>query len=332
MTKYNVIRLLSLLVLVAALPVYAFFETARMQGAQVAMRQGYLADGAEMYVENCVRCHGVGGEGIGAMPTLNNPALAGADGELLYRTIAHSPHGTIMAAWHVDEGGILSDYQVEGLVAIIQDADWGRVGRLAAVRGVVNPTPEPAEPISIAALYGPTSSRGDNLPTRIDPSVEAALMSDMMAAGDPHECSACHEEPTVHADRFGLQCARCHGLVSWKPALLTRHTFLLDHGDEGPVACQTCHIENYVTHTCYECHDHQPDEMDQVHRDEGILEVENCIECHPTGREGEANRLRGSQASRPDDSGGADSVANSDFRQFLNSLVRQPGPAGAGDN
>jgi mono/diheme cytochrome c family protein len=332
MTKYNLIGLLSLLVLVVALPVYAFYETARMQGAQVAMREQHLADGAEMYVENCVRCHGVGGEGIGATPALNNPGLAGADGELLYRTIAHSPHGTIMAAWHVDEGGILSDYQVEGLVAVIQDAYWERVGRLAAARGVVNPTPAPAEPASIAALYGPASSRGAGPASQIDPSAEAALMTDMLAAGDPHQCSACHEEPTIHADRFGLQCARCHGLVSWKPALLTRHTFLLDHGEEGPVACQTCHTENYVTHTCYECHDHQPDEMAQVHRDEGILEFESCVECHPTGREGEADRLRGVQASRRDDSGTANTVANSDFGRFLNSLVQQPGATEAGEH
>jgi mono/diheme cytochrome c family protein len=331
MTKYNLIGLLSLLVLVAALPVYAFFETARMEEAKVALRQQYLADGAAMYVENCVRCHGVAGEGVGAMPALNNPAMVGADGELLYRTIAHSPHGTIMAAWHVDEGGILSDYQVEGLVAIIQEADWGRTGRLAAIRGVTNPTPPPAEPVSVAVLYGPSSARGEHAPERVDPSVEAALMSDLIPAGDPHECSACHEEPVVHADRFGLQCARCHGLISWKPALLTRHTFLLDHGDEGAVACQTCHTENYTTHTCYECHDHQPDEMAQVHRDEGILDYENCVECHPTGREGEADGLRGSQAARPSASGSAGTVANSDFRQFLNSLVRQPAPATTGD-
>jgi mono/diheme cytochrome c family protein len=322
MTKYNVIGLVSLLVLVAALPVYAFFETARMQGAQVTMR--------EMYVENCVRCHGVGGEGIGATPALNNPALAGADGELLYRTIAHSPHGTIMAAWHIDEGGILSDYQVEGLVTVIQDAAWERVGRVAALHGVTNPTPEPAEPISVAALYGPAGTRGNSPPSRIDPSVEAALMSDRIPAADPHECSACHEEPTVHAARFGLQCARCHDLISWTPALLTRHTFLLDHGDEGPVACQTCHTENYVTHTCYECHDHQPDEMGQVHRDEGILEFESCVECHPTGREGEANRLRGVQASRPDGPGDTNTVANSDLDQFLNSLAPQTGDVEGG--
>lgn len=266
MNRYHVIALIALFILVVALPVYALREPQRMEQAQTDWQQELVGYAASIYVEHCSLCHGVAGEGIGAMPALNNPGLAQANRRLLYRTIAHSPHGTPMAAWHLDEGGVLmNSYQVEGLVALIQHADWPQVGEIATARGLA-----PAAPI---------------------PVVEMASL-EIMAEPDPHECRACHEEPLVHAGLFGLNCARCHTLQTWKPAFLSRHVFLLDHGGQGQVACQTCHTQTYAAHTCYECHDHQPEQMREVHAREDIVAIENCVECHPTGRAGEAGELR----------------------------------------
>jgi mono/diheme cytochrome c family protein len=265
MRRYDLISLIALLILVAAVPVYLVQEPDRMDRAQAALREQFVANGAVMYVENCVTCHGPTGEGVGAMPALNR--LASADSDVLHRTIAHSPHGSAMAYWHVDEGGVLNDYQVVGLVTLIQNADWLQVGELAAINGVA-PTTLAARKTDIEALEG--------------------------VGEDPHECRACHEEPEVHADRFGLNCARCHTLQAWKPALLTRHTFLLDHGGEGQVACQTCHTYSYSEHTCYECHDHTPEQMEEAHAKEEIFEFENCAVCHPTGQEGEGELFRAS--------------------------------------
>jgi mono/diheme cytochrome c family protein len=269
MRRYELISLVALLALVAALPIYMVRESDRMARGQAAMRQQFVADGAVLYVENCVLCHGTSGEGIGAMPALNT--LSSAEYNVLYRTIAHAPHGSAMASWHVDEGGPLNNYQVEGLVTLIQNADWPRVSDLASRQGVTPPAPA-ALKADIAALEG--------------------------TGEDPHECRACHEEPEVHADRFGLNCARCHTLQAWKPALLTRHTFLLDHGDEGQVACQTCHTASYSGYTCYECHDHTPEGMADVHTQEGIYELEPCAGCHPTGRPGEGEIYRDSYEHR----------------------------------
>jgi mono/diheme cytochrome c family protein len=275
MNKYTVVSLAALLVVVAALPVYALLEAGRMEGAQTALAERYVAEGADMYVENCASCHGADGKGIGAMPALNNPGLAKADREVLYDTIAHSPHGTVMAAWHVDEGGSLNSFQVEGLVTLIMNADWTEVSRLATVKGFREP------------------AAGD----------AAADLAVMEGSGeDPHECRACHEEPSVHAERFGLNCSRCHTLEAWKPALLLRHTFALDHGGQGQVACQTCHTESYATNICYGCHDHEAAEMQAVHEAEGIVDLEPCAECHPTGASGEARELGyglGEQSSGP---------------------------------
>jgi mono/diheme cytochrome c family protein len=270
MNKYDFISFNALLVLIIALPIYAAFDPIRMEQAQQKTRRQLLLEGSEIYVQNCAYCHGANGEGAGSMPSLNHPGLIEADYDMIYKTIAHSPHGSKMATWHIDEGGILNDYQVDSLVTLIKYGDWVEVSELAIHRGFETP------PLVAA----------DNEFAMLEPGDEA----------DPHECRSCHEEPDVHANRFGLNCARCHTLVAWKPALLTRHTFELDHGNEGNVACETCHTETYADHTCYECHDHQPEHMKQVHAEQQIYEIADCAQCHPTGRPGEAGQYTNSQA------------------------------------
>ena len=102
-------------------------------------------------------------------------------------------------------------------------------------------------------------------------------------AGTPADCSGCHAEPAVHADQFGLDCARCHTALAWLPARLSIHTFPLDHGQEGRNDCQSCHKQRYDEYTCTNCHAHEPLEIRSVHITAGILEFESCIECHPRG-------------------------------------------------
>ena len=261
------IGLAALLVFVIAFPVYGFTESQRMARAKVLLQESYVIDGIELYVTNCASCHGADGAGIGMIPGLNNPALAKAQADALTKTIARSIHGTAMASWHIDEGGLLTDFQVKKLVTLIQNADWAMVGRVAAVRGYVEPM-KPAIENGLSFLETETEE-------------------------DPHRCVACHEDPEMHADLFGINCARCHNTVAWVPAVLTRHDFALDHGGTGEVDCKTCHPANYQTYDCYGCHnDHQADEMQTAHEAEGILEFAACANCHPTGAAGEADRLR----------------------------------------
>jgi hypothetical protein len=110
-------------------------------------------------------------------------------------------------------------------------------------------------------------------------------------AGVSTVCSDCHVEPEVHAGIFGFKCERCHTAVAWLPAELTLHTFLVDHGEKKPkpvseINCENCHVGTYTEYPCYSCHDEQ--EMRDFHVEVDIVAYENCIDCHPTGREGEA--------------------------------------------
>ncbi len=108
----------------------------------------------------------------------------------------------------------------------------------------------------------------------------------------PAECAACHEEPTFHAGAFPPTCADCHATESWTPARFDLpHTFPMNHGARlgKPNTCQTCHPTTVQEYTCYTCHN--PTRVAQEHREEGILNFQNCTQCHPTGREEEAERF-----------------------------------------
>jgi len=102
-------------------------------------------------------------------------------------------------------------------------------------------------------------------------------------AGTPQECISCHEEPVVHAGIFGQDCGRCHAATAWYPAELTNHTFVVDHGVDIRPTCETCHKHTYTEYLCSSCHD--PDEMKVIHLQEGIYDLHECIECHPSGSE-----------------------------------------------
>lgn len=140
MNRYHLSTLIGLLILVVGLPLYARSEPARMDTAQIDLRQQFVSDAAVMYVENCALCHGAAGEGIGPNPALDNEGLRSADYDMLYKTIARGRYDTAMTAWHVDEGGIYNDYEIEELVALIRYVDWPEVGELAAQRGLIPPS------------------------------------------------------------------------------------------------------------------------------------------------------------------------------------------------
>lgn len=110
----------------------------------------------------------------------------------------------------------------------------------------------------------------------------------------PKECVRCHAEPEFHLNLFGVDCAACHTTDAWTPAAFDdSHTFPIDHGENGYSSCRTCHPSVLNAYTCYECHEHSPGEIEAEHREEGISNFNDCVECHPTGREEEGERSNG---------------------------------------
>ena len=264
MNRYTFLGLLALVVLVMVIPFYAFQEQNRLLNAQADLQEQYVQNGSALYLEFCAGCHGPDGEGVGLNPALNRLGMSQADPDTLFQIIARATHGSAMASWHLSEGGIFNDYQIRELVTLIRYGDWVKVNAMAQEQGL----------------------EFDSLPTVKVEDISTSMLTET----DPHQCIACHEEPKVHTGDFGLDCVRCHSLTAWNPASLTRHTFRLDHGDQGEVACETCHIAKYTENTCYECHEHTPEDVKDVHEGEGIFDYENCIACHPTGKKGEGRQ------------------------------------------
>lgn len=102
--------------------------------------------------------------------------------------------------------------------------------------------------------------------------------------GTPTECVACHIQDDVHLGQFGTNCAMCHTTEGWERPTF-EHTFPLDHGGLGEIACVTCHTEqnNFQLYTCYNCHDPQDIVRQHAFAEMMGTDITDCARCHPTG-------------------------------------------------
>ncbi len=129
--SYRIEILLGLLgtaIIVFALAFYIASEPDRIVTSQEQILNTQLDDAMTLYAENCAVCHGLNGEGIGATPPLNAPALQSIAYEDLYKVISRGRFDTAMPAWSKEDGGPLSDYQIGELVALIESGDWNETG------------------------------------------------------------------------------------------------------------------------------------------------------------------------------------------------------------
>ncbi len=104
-------------------------------------------------------------------------------------------------------------------------------------------------------------------------------------------CEGCHANPedSLHRKISG-NCSQCHTVDGWKPATF-RHDDYFRFDRHHKSDCESCHINNdYNDYTCYGCHEHSRSKIRGEHREEGIYDYENCVECHRSGDEDEAKR------------------------------------------
>jgi len=124
----SLIGLGATMLIAAGLGWYMLNEPTRIVSAQEDVLAVQLDEAMTLYAENCAVCHGLNGEGIGATPALNNPALVTMPFEEIQKTIARGRYQTAMPAWSLLDGGPLSDYQIDELVLLIQYGDWAETG------------------------------------------------------------------------------------------------------------------------------------------------------------------------------------------------------------
>ncbi len=170
--------ILGTLLIALALGLYILHEPARLEQAQSDILSAQLDDAMTLYAENCAVCHGLNGEGIGATPPLDNPGLRSMSFDDLYKVIARGRFDTAMPAWSKDDGGPLSDYQIEELVALVQSGDWQETGDRVVNLGLAPLIPFTAEPDP--ALVAAVASLPDGATLQAAIGIYAA------------QCVACH--------------------------------------------------------------------------------------------------------------------------------------------
>jgi hypothetical protein len=122
----------------------------------------------------------------------------------------------------------------------------------------------------------------------------------LLAADIADQCDTCHTRPgdALHR-RIEGDCDTCHTQQRWQPASFDhdRH-FVLDWAHDA--SCDTCHVNNdYAAYTCYGCHAHSRAGVRAEHLEEGIYDFEDCVACHRSGDEDEAEyRMRYGGESR----------------------------------
>jgi mono/diheme cytochrome c family protein len=149
--------MLATVLIATGLLVYTFQEPERLVTAQAAQVQSDLDSAMSLYAENCAVCHGLSGEGLGAAPPLNSAALRDSDPASLAKIIARGLYATSMPAWSKEDGGPLSDYQINQLVTLILAGDWQQTQDRVVNMGLApqvpfNTEPDPQIVAGLAAL------------------------------------------------------------------------------------------------------------------------------------------------------------------------------------
>lgn len=151
--------ILATIALAAIIPYYIVTEPIRQEEIRLDLQARAITEATDLYAQNCVVCHGAAGEGIGSFPALDSDGLRTMPAEEILKVIERGRDNTQMAAWSLEEGGVLTGAQAEYLVTLIQTGSWGAVELRVADLGLTPPLPEKMEIteemlVSISSLEG----------------------------------------------------------------------------------------------------------------------------------------------------------------------------------
>ncbi len=122
------------------------------QGSEVA-RPEMVMEFSSLYRSNCAGCHGSEGSG-GAAVSLADPVyLAVADDVVVRKAVSNGVRETAMPAFARQSGGMLTNEQIEALVAGIRSR-WAKPDILRGTRPPPYSDPEPGDPQRGAEVYG----------------------------------------------------------------------------------------------------------------------------------------------------------------------------------
>jgi cytochrome c oxidase cbb3-type subunit 3 len=111
-----------------------------------------IKDFTFLYARNCSGCHGPDGKGAAAVGLGDPVYLAIADDATIRRVTAHGVPGTTMPAFAQHFGGMLTDEQINVIVAGIRSS-WARPNALRDAAAPPYAAPNPGDPKHGASVY-----------------------------------------------------------------------------------------------------------------------------------------------------------------------------------
>ncbi len=114
--------------------------------------------------------------------------------------------------------------------------------------------------------------------------------------GKDTKCFSCHSSdyqgsrnPNHQEAGYPTDCSQCHQdtHTSFNQATFNHPLALI--GGHADLSCRECHSENnnYSVFICTDCHAHQRQDMNRLHRDRGVSGYNynslSCYSCHPQG-------------------------------------------------
>lgn len=111
------------------------------------------------------------------------------------------------------------------------------------------------------------------------------------------QCQECHKSPAdpLHRQITG-NCTQCHSQEKWTPATFEHDKFFTLDRDHS-ARCVTCHeLNDYTRYTCFNCHEHTPENVRRKHIKEGMRSFDNCVECHRSGNKHDTRGKHGGKS------------------------------------
>lgn len=170
------IAFIGTLMIVAGLGIAVVSESGRQTAASENLHTAMVAEGVDLYAQNCVACHGASGEGVASYPPLTTATAM--DAQILYNTVERGRYNTAMAAFGIEEGGILTGMQIESLVVMLQAETWDTIAARVAELGLTPPQ------ILVAEIPAETFALVEALPDG------ATLATGLTVYAE--NCAACH--------------------------------------------------------------------------------------------------------------------------------------------
>jgi mono/diheme cytochrome c family protein len=142
-----------------------------------------ITDFRFLYAKNCAACHGPEGKD-GAAISLGDPLfLAIADDAVIRRTATTGVPGTLMPAFATSAGGMLTDKQIDSIVAGVRS--WAKAGHMSDTSLPPYVAEAPGDPTRGAGVYvtycsschGPDGRGGEKASSIVDGSY-LSLVSD----------------------------------------------------------------------------------------------------------------------------------------------------------